>query len=125
VAGCGRQLESGNGQAGPSGVADKPVVPMTSGNADRGKGLEFGYVWEAIEGIGIGFTPTNSTRGQAIAEHTGRACEGAESRGKRTPALDEAPCARARLPSESRMRDGFDSGTLTLHVRFSVPLSKP
>ena len=82
-------------------------------------------MWEAIEGIGIGFTPTNSTRGQAIAEHTGRACEGAESRGTRTPALDEALCARARHPSESRMRDGFDSGTLKLHVRFSLRLSQP
>ncbi len=25
-------------QAGPSGVADRPVVPLTLGNASRGKG---------------------------------------------------------------------------------------
>jgi len=99
-------------------VADKPVVPMTSGNADRGKGLDFEHVWKAIEGIGIGLMPTNSTRSQTIAEQTGRTREGASSRGPRTPAQDEAPCARARRSSESRMRDGLNSGTLKLHVRF-------
>ena len=29
------------GQAGPGGVADRPVVPRTPGNAGRGKGPEF------------------------------------------------------------------------------------
>src|SRR5262249_9456818 len=29
------------GQAGPPGVADRPVVPTTPGNAGRGKGPEF------------------------------------------------------------------------------------
>src|SRR3954447_9071809 len=35
------QPEAREGQAGPPGVADRPVVPRTPGNAGRGKGPEF------------------------------------------------------------------------------------
>ena len=35
------QLEAREGQAGPGGVADRPVLPRTPGNAGRGKGPEF------------------------------------------------------------------------------------
>jgi hypothetical protein len=35
------QLDSREGQAGPSGVADRLVVPRKSGNSDGGKGPEF------------------------------------------------------------------------------------
>src|SRR3954464_2771605 len=35
------QPDAREGQAGPTGVADRPVVPRTPGNAGRGKGPEF------------------------------------------------------------------------------------
>ena len=35
------QPDAREGQAGPGGVADRPVVPRTPGNAGRGKGPEF------------------------------------------------------------------------------------
>jgi hypothetical protein len=35
------QPDAREGQAGPGGVADRPVVPPTPGNAGRGKGPEF------------------------------------------------------------------------------------
>src|SRR4051795_4749783 len=35
------QPDAREGQAGPPGVADRPVVPRTPGNAGRGKGPEF------------------------------------------------------------------------------------
>ena len=35
------QPEAREGQAGPPGVADRPVLPRTPGNAGRGKGPEF------------------------------------------------------------------------------------
>ena len=36
-----RQPATREGQAGPDGVADKPVVPLMSGNSGGGKGLWF------------------------------------------------------------------------------------
>jgi hypothetical protein len=35
------QPDAREGQAGPPGVADRPVVPPTPGNAGQGKGPEF------------------------------------------------------------------------------------
>ena len=35
------QPDAREGQAGPPGVADRPVVPMKPGNAGGGKGPEF------------------------------------------------------------------------------------
>lgn len=35
------QPDAREGQAGPGGVADRPVVPRTPGNSGRGKGPEF------------------------------------------------------------------------------------
>ena len=35
------QPDAREGQAGPGGVADRPVLPRTPGNAGRGKGPEF------------------------------------------------------------------------------------
>ena len=35
------QPDAREGQAGPGGVADRPAVPPTPGNAGRGKGPEF------------------------------------------------------------------------------------
>ena len=38
------------GQAGPYGVADRPVVPVKPGNAGGGKGPDFGRAWEGNKG---------------------------------------------------------------------------
>lgn len=43
VVGRSHQPESGDGQAGPLGVADRPVVLKAPGNAGRGKGPDFGH----------------------------------------------------------------------------------
>ena len=41
VAARDRQLDAREGQAGPSGVTEKPVVPSKPGNAGGGKGPQF------------------------------------------------------------------------------------
>ena len=40
------QLATREGQAGPYGVADRPVVPVRPGNSGGGKGPDFGHAWE-------------------------------------------------------------------------------
>ena len=43
------QPEAREGQVGPSGVADRPVVLEKPGNAGGGKGPDFGNVPEAVK----------------------------------------------------------------------------
>ena len=47
--GCVTQPDAREGQAGPCGVADRLVVPLRSGNADGGKGPDFGDVLEVTK----------------------------------------------------------------------------
>ncbi len=51
------------GQAGPVGVAEGPVVPRKPGNAGRGKGLWFKVSVRSSESREIGDEPTNSEEG--------------------------------------------------------------
>jgi len=41
VAAPDRQPAAREGQAGPSGMAERPIVPTRPGNAGRGKGPQF------------------------------------------------------------------------------------
>ena len=42
------QPDAREGQAGPCGVADRPVVPRKPGNAGEGKGPDFGSASEVV-----------------------------------------------------------------------------
>ena len=57
------QLDSREGQAGPVGVAEGPVVPGKPGNAGRGKGPWFRVSAGSGESQEIGDEPTNSGEG--------------------------------------------------------------
>ena len=60
------------GQAGPCGVAERPVVPTKPGNAGGAKGPQFKVnVTKRHESQEIGDEPTNSTKG---SEAAGRRC---------------------------------------------------
>ena len=48
------QLATREGQAGPYGVADRPVVLVKPGNAGGGKGPDFGHAWEGDKGLESG-----------------------------------------------------------------------
>ncbi len=54
------QADSREGQAGSGGVADRPVVPEISGNAEGGKGPWFKVSIQSGESLEIGDEPTNS-----------------------------------------------------------------
>jgi hypothetical protein len=47
--GVAPQPDAREGQAGPSGVADRLVVPRKPGNAGGGKGPDFGSVPEVVK----------------------------------------------------------------------------
>jgi hypothetical protein len=47
--GCVPQPDAREGQAGPSRVADRLVVPRKPGNAGGGKGPDFGSVLEVVK----------------------------------------------------------------------------
>ena len=53
------QPDSREGQAGPPGVADRPVVPLKPGNSGGGKGPEFKEVARRGNGQGEWRKPTN------------------------------------------------------------------
>src|SRR5215213_318783 len=61
------QLDAREGQAGRTGVAEKPVVPMKPGNAGRGKGPQFKTNARRGEGPGIG-QPSNPEKCSETAD---------------------------------------------------------
>ena len=68
---CDLQPATREGQAGPSGVAERPVVPVKSGNADGGKGPQFrddARRGESRE-IGVSLTPPPKVRKLQTALH--------------------------------------------------------
>jgi hypothetical protein len=52
--GFGPQPDAREGQAGPAGVTDRPIVPMKPGNAGGGKGPELKVNERRSEGQGDG-----------------------------------------------------------------------
>ena len=52
MGGRGSQPVSREGQAGSSGMTDRLVVPLTPGNAGRGKGPDFWVCWKWLR-VGI------------------------------------------------------------------------
>jgi len=56
----GLQPDSREGQAGLVGVAERPVVPGISGNAEGGKGPWFKISVRSGESLEIGDEPINS-----------------------------------------------------------------
>ena len=50
---CSHQPATREGQAGPYGVADRPVVPVKPGNSGGGKGPDFGRAWEGARALGL------------------------------------------------------------------------
>jgi hypothetical protein len=55
------QLATREGQAGPCGVAERPVVPEKPGNAGGGKGPQFKVSAESGESREIGHEPITSS----------------------------------------------------------------
>ena len=52
--GCVSQLDAREGQAGPFGESERPIVPSRPGNAGGGKGPHFGSAGEVAQSRGIG-----------------------------------------------------------------------
>ena len=70
------QLEIREGQAGPSGVAERPVVPMKPGNAGGGKGPWFKETQEEAKDEEIGDEPSSSEKCAEAADGIARQSEG-------------------------------------------------
>ena len=70
------QPDSREGQAGLVGVAERPVVPGISGNAEGGKGPWFKVSMQSGESLEIGVESTNSREGSEAADHAARQSEG-------------------------------------------------
>src|SRR5262249_55202535 len=98
--GCVTQPDAREGQAGPPGVAERPVVPPKPGNAGGGKGPQFQVNGRSGDSREIGLEPTTSPEGWQAAGDVARQSE------ERThvPLLHvvrqgvPAGCAELRLP---------------------------
>jgi hypothetical protein len=66
IGGVDRQPEPREGQAGPVGVAERPVVPRKSGNAGGGKGPQLGLNVRRGQGPEIGVSLATPIRVQAL-----------------------------------------------------------
>ena len=63
-------------QAGPCGVAERPVVPMKPGNAGGGKGPQLKGNARSDEDGGIGDEPSNPSKCSEVADGVARQSEG-------------------------------------------------
>src|SRR5581483_12039942 len=62
------QPDAREGQAGPRGVADRPVVPRKPGNAGGGKGPDFGSAVAAGMARGVADRPSTPAHGPGPAQ---------------------------------------------------------
>src|SRR5208282_2563724 len=62
------QPDAREGQAGPPGVAERPVVPLTPGNSGRGKGPWFKANARSDRQPGDWHAPTTSSEGWEVAD---------------------------------------------------------
>ena len=62
------QPDAREGQAGPPGVAERPVVPLTPGNSGRGKGPQFKANARSNRQPGDWHAPTTSSEGWEVAD---------------------------------------------------------
>jgi hypothetical protein len=70
------QLATRERQAGPFGVAERPVVPMKPGNAGGGKGPQLEGNARSDEDGGIGDEPNNPRKCSEVADGVARQSEG-------------------------------------------------
>ena len=69
------QPEGREGQAGRTGVAERPVVPLKPGNAGGGKGPQFKTTQDVVRDLEIG-QPSNSEKCSETADGVTRESEG-------------------------------------------------
>jgi len=75
--GCRRdQLATRESQAGPYGVAERPVRPTKPGNAGGGKGPQLKGNARSDEDGGIGVEPSNPSKRSEAADGVARQSEG-------------------------------------------------
>src|SRR5271157_614482 len=80
VIAVGDQLATRERQAGPCGVAEKPVVPTTPGNSGGGKGLQLKANARSNKDGEIGDEPNNSSKRSEVAD-------GANAKAKESPSF--------------------------------------
>jgi hypothetical protein len=98
------QPDAREGQAGPPGESDRPIVPWKPGNAGGGKEPDFGCVVEGAKSLESGHVAYNLHQGFG---GLGRNCANRRKTGL------TCLCAGWRNPSESRMREIRTSGSMS------------
>ena len=98
------QPDAREGQAGPPGESDRPIVPWKPGNAGGGKEPDFGCVVEGAKSLESGHVAYNLHQGFG---GLGRNCANRRKTGL------TCLCAGWRNPSESRMREIRPSGSMS------------
>ncbi len=102
VVACDHQPEAREGQAGPCGVADWPVVPLKPGNAGGGKGPWFKASAGRGEGPGEWHEPTTSGKDPEAPGGATRQSEGVAdaqlSVGESVMSCPKAGCGSSACP---------------------------
>src|SRR5664280_1341300 len=109
VIAVGDQLATRERQAGPCGVAEKPVVPTKPGNSGGGKGLQLKANARSNKDGEIGDEPNNSNKRSEVADGATRKSEGIARLSFLCTVRQGVPrgCADVRLrllPSQRRSR---------------------
>src|SRR5215468_2015154 len=93
----GDQLTPRERQVGPSGVTERPVVPMKPGNSGRGKGPQLKGNARSDEDGGIGDESINPRKRSEVAEGVARQSEGSAQLSLLCPVRQDVPQGRSGL----------------------------